>query len=204
LVETLIASLIFSKLKLTLQLGKLKIHKSSYNIKPIFKIWSIYPVLFMSILYIILQAMVLRQNYSFLPYQKIFKDALIGSYMLLGLDVLFRYEKYKPFIIACCSSLLGFGLNAIVMYFNNGKMPIFPTFSWSTGYTQYDMIINASKYGDFHVLGDHTTKLIFLSDVFDVFTSIWSLGDIFIRLFAFMIIYYSVKTVNQSISISQK
>jgi len=113
--------------------------------------------------------------------------------MALGLDVLFRYEKYKPFMFACGSLLSGFGLNAIVMYFNNGKMPIFPSVSYSTGYAKYDMIINASQFGDFHVIGDHTTRLIFFSDFIDLGTSILSVGDILCRVFAFVIVYYSIK-----------
>jgi len=117
--------------------------------------------------------------------------------MILGLDVLFRYEKYKEYITACCSLLCGFTLNKIVMHFNNNLMPIFPSISYSTGYTQYDIIMNASKYGDFHILGDHTTRLIFLSDVFDVGGSIWSFGDILVRLFAFIIVYYSAKEISK-------
>ncbi len=100
--------------------------------------------------------------------------------MVLGLDILFRHKKYKPYIFACCSLLTGFGLNYIVMYFNQGKMPIYPSVSYSTGYTQYDMTMNASRFSDFHILGDHTTNLIFLSDFIDVGASIWSPGDILI------------------------
>jgi len=117
--------------------------------------------------------------------------------MILGLDVLFRYEKYKEYIIACCSLLGGFTLNKIVMSFNNNLMPIFPSVSYSTGYTQYDMIMNTSKFSDFHVLGDHTTNLIFLSDIFDMGGSIWSVGDILVRVFAFIIVYFCVKEVSK-------
>jgi len=197
MVETLIASLIFSKIYLYIKLGKLQIHKESYNIKPILKRLSVYPVIFMSIFYIYLQYTIMNQNYYFLQYQHIIKNAILGSYMILGLDVLFRYETYKEYIVACCSLLCGFTLNKIVMSFNHGKMPIYPDVSYSTGYTQYDMIMNASKFNDFHVLGDHTTNLIFLSDIFDVGGSIWSVGDVFCRLFAFIIVYYSVKIINE-------
>jgi len=117
--------------------------------------------------------------------------------MILGLDILFRYEKYKEYIIACCILLCGFTLNKIVMYFNNNLMPIFPDISYSTGYTQYDMIMNMSKFSDFHVLGDHTTNLIFLSDIFDMGGSIWSVGDILVRVFAFLIVYFSVKEISK-------
>jgi len=195
-VETLIFSLILIKTKLYIKLGKLQIHKESYNIKPILKIWSIYPVIIMSIFYVYLQYTIMNQNYYFLQYQHIIKNAILGSYMILGLDVLFRHEKYKEYIIACCSLLCGFTLNKIVMHFNNNLMPIFPSVSYSTGYTQYDMIMNASKFSEFYVLGGHTTRLIFLSDVFDFGTSILSIGDILCRLFAFIIVYHSVKFLN--------
>jgi len=197
MVETLIASLIFSKIYLYIKLGKFQIHKESYLIKPILKRRSIYPVIFMSIFYIYLQYTIMNQNYYFLQYQHIIKNAILGSYMILGLDVLFRYEKYKEYIIACCSLLCGFTLNYIVMYFNNNLMPIFPSVSYSTGYTQYNMIMNASKYGDFHVLGDHMTNLIFLSDIFDVGGSILSPGDLLCRLFAFLIVYFCVKEISK-------
>ena len=76
-------------------------------------------------------------------------------------------------------------------------MPIFPDISYSTGYTQYNVIMNASKFSDFHVLGDHTTRLIFLSDIFDIGGSIWSPGDVLCRLFAFIIVYFSVKEISK-------
>jgi len=201
MIETLIFSLILIKTNLHIKLGKFQIHKESYNIKPILNRWSIYPVIFMSIFYVYLQYTIMNQNYYFLQYQHIIKNAILGSYMILGLDVLLRYEKYKEYIVACCSLLCGFTLNKIVMYFNQGKMPIFPDVSYSTGYTQYDMIMNASKYGDFHILGDHMTNLIFLSDIFDFGTCIWSLGDVLCRLFAFLIVYYSAKAISEYIRI---
>jgi len=196
-VETLIFSLIFIKTKLYIKLGKFQIHKESYLIKPILKRWSMYPVIIMSIFYVYLQYTIINQNYYFLQYQHIIKNAILGSYMVLGLDVLFRYEKYKEYIIACCSLLCGFILNKIVMHFNNNLMPIFPDISYSTGYTQYDMIINSNRFSDFHVLGNHLTNFIFLADIFDMGGSIWSVGDILVRIFAFIIVYFSVKEISK-------
>jgi hypothetical protein len=118
------------------------------------------------------------------------------SYMILGLDVLFKYEVYKPFIFSCLSLLSGCGLNYLAMYFNNFKMPIFPSVSYSTGYTKYEMLMKATEFGDFHVIGDHTTRLIPICDILDWGTSIWSVGDIFCRLFAFIMVYYSIQTLN--------
>lgn len=196
MIETLILTLIFCKLKFTIQFGKFKIQKDSYLIKPILKRWSIYPIIFMELLYVYLQSTIIRHNYYFVKYQHLFKSMLLISFIILGLDILFRYGQYKQFIIATCSLLSGFILNNIVMYFNDNKMPIFPSISFSTGYTNYDMIINTSEYGDFHILGSHNTNLIFLTDFLDFGVSIWSVGDFLIRVFVFIIIYYSIKQVN--------
>ena len=114
----------------------------------------------MSIFYIYLQFTIMNQNYFFLQYQHLIKNTIILSYMVLGLDVLFRNEKYKSYIFACCSLLSGFGLNYIVMHFNNNRMPIYPSLSYSTGYTQYNMIMNASQFSDFHVPCDTHNKRI--------------------------------------------
>lgn len=194
--EIFILALVFSMVQLHFKLGKLEIHKDSYQIKPILKRWSIYPVIFMSVFYIFLQFTIIQQNYYFVQYQDIIKKAILLSYIILGMDVLFRNGKHKEWTASLACLFGGFGLNSLVMHFNNGKMPIYPNISWSTGYTQYDMIINATKYGDFHVLGDHTTKLIFACDIFDFGTSILSIGDILCRLFAFIVVYYSVKQLN--------
>jgi len=197
MIETLMLSVIFAKTKIYLKLGRLQIQKESYLIKPILKYWSIYPVILMSIFYVYLQTTIISHNYFFLPYQHLIKTAILLSYMILGFVILIKNDKNKEFILSCCSLLSGSILNNIVMHFNNNRMPIFPSLSYATGYTQYNMIINASRYGDFHMLGNYTTKLIFLSDVFDVGGSIWSIGDILIRLFAFLIVYHSIKTVNK-------
>lgn len=197
MIETLIFSILWSKLKLDLELGKLKIHKELYSIKPIFKRWTIYPVILMALFYCYLQITILQHNYYWLQYQYIIKDMILFSYILLAYDVLYRNERYKEVFIAYCCLIIGFLLNSIVMYFNSQKMPIFPSLSYATGYTQYDMIVNASKFSDFHILGDHTTKLIILSDIFDFGTSIWSIGDLLIRIFAFLIIYNSIKSIQR-------
>ena len=48
-------------------------------------------------------------------------------------------------------------------------------------------------FNDFHILGNYTTKLIFLTDTWDIFYVIMSPGDILIKLFAGMVLYYSIK-----------
>lgn len=202
MIETVVFALFCLRCKLYIQFGKFKIHKDSYFIKPILKRWSIYPIIFMELVYLYLQSTIMMHNYYFVQYQHLFKSMLLISFIILGIDTLFRYKQYKQYLIAICTLLGGFSLNYIVMYFNNNKMPIFPTISFSTGYSQPDMIINASKYGDYHVFGSHATNLIFLSDIFDMGTSIWSIGDVLIRISAFIIIYYSIKQMNINNNIS--
>ena len=51
MIETILISLIFCKIK------KLKI-------KPLFKSWAIYPVLFMEVVYFIVQANIFMENYE--------------------------------------------------------------------------------------------------------------------------------------------
>ena len=72
-------------------------------------------------------------------------------------------------------------------------MPVFPTLSYLTGYSKLDAF---SKVNDIHILGDETTKLKILTDIFDIGFSVLSIGDIFIRFYAFLIIYNVVKSLN--------
>jgi hypothetical protein len=84
-------------------------------------------------------------------------------------------------------------LNKFVIRANNGKMPVFPTLSYFTGYAKPDSFI---KVNDIHVLGDSSTKFKFLTDIIDVGYSIMSIGDIFIRFFVFIIIFNTIKYID--------
>jgi hypothetical protein len=86
--------------------------------------------------------------------------------------------------------------NSLVITANGGKMPVYPTASISTGYIKLDTFNKVSQYGDWHVLGDYNTHLIFLSDIYDGFFSVMSIGDLFLRLFVVLIVYYSIMQVN--------
>ncbi|MGN0028014.1 MAG: DUF5317 family protein, partial [Clostridium sp.] len=74
-----------------------------------------------------------------------------------------------------------------------GYMPVFPSLSYLTGYAKVDSF---SKVKDIHILGNSSTKLKFLTDIFDIGYSVLSLGDIFIRCFVFIIIYNTIKKIN--------
>jgi hypothetical protein len=73
-------------------------------------------------------------------------------------------------------------------------MPAFPTLSYLTGYVKQDVF---TKVNDIHALGSSATKLKFLTDVIDIGYSIMSIGDVFIRVFAFIIIFSAIKKSNE-------
>lgn len=176
MLETIIISLVFCKIK------KLKI-------KPIFKNWSIYPIIFMELVYLIVQANIFSENYSFINLAGIFKTVYLLSY----LPLIFTYRQYLSAIIGSLFVVIGGILNDIAISANNGYMPVFPSLSFFTGYIKVDSF---SKVQDIHILGDSSTKVKFLTDIFDIGYSVLSLGDILIRGFVFIIIYNTVKYIN--------
>ncbi|GAA0823953.1 DUF5317 family protein [Clostridium tertium] len=176
MIETILISLIFCKIK------KLKI-------KPLFKSWSIYPVLFMEVVYFIVQANIFMENYGVIKYASVLKTIYLCSY----LPLVFIFRQYIVAIIGSIFVIIGGILNDIAIVANNGFMPVFPTLSYLTGYAKLDAF---SKVNDIHILGDEATKLKILTDIFDIGFSVLSIGDIFIRFYAFLIIYNVVKSLN--------
>jgi hypothetical protein len=113
------------------------------------------------------------------------------------------YKQYISAIIGSVFMVLGGFLNNIVISANNGKMPVFPKLSYLTGYANQDLW---SKISGIHVIGTETTKLKFLADIFDFGYCIMSIGDIFIRVFVFLVIFNTIKhlEVNTSKEIIQR
>lgn len=176
--ETIVIALILAKFK-------------GYKIKPLFKIWGVYPVIFMELLYIFIQINIFNENYEVIKYVGIFKIIYLCSY----LPLVFKYEQYLSAIIGSVAMVIGGVLNDIAISFNNGMMPVFPSISYITGYAKPDSF---SKVNDIHILGGPETKVKFLTDIFDTGYSILSLGDIFIRFYVFLIIYKSLKYINET------
>lgn len=178
MLETIIISLIFCKIK-------------KFKIKPLFKSWAIYPVLFMELIYLVVQANIFMENYTLIKYVGVLKTLYLCSY----LPLIFVYKQYISAIIGSGFVILGGFLNDIAIAANNGYMPVFPSLSYITGYAKIDAF---DKVNDIHILGDASTKLKFLTDIFDIGYSVLSLGDIFIRGFVFIIIYNVVKSLNST------
>jgi len=173
MIETILLALLFAKFR-------------GYKIKPLFKDWPIYIVIIFELIYIVLEISVFRGNYSMVKFSNIYKTLYILAYLAM----IIKFYLYKSAIWASVSALLGSLLNNIAIFSNNGRMPVFPTLSYITGYAAPDAF---SKVNDIHVLGNSTVNYKFLTDIIDTGYSILSVGDVFIRLFAFIIVFYAVK-----------
>lgn len=178
MLETIIIALIICKIK-------------GYKISPLFKSWTIYPIVFMEFLNIIFQVNIFMKNYELIKYAGILKMIYLCSY----LPLVFKYKEYISAIIGSICIVFGGILNDIAIKANNGFMPVFPKLSYLTGYATKESF---SKVNDIHILGGTHTNLKFLTDIFDLGYSILSIGDIFIRLYVFLIIYNSVKSINKT------
>ena len=179
MLETIIIALIICKIK-------------GYNIIPLFRSWTIYPIVIMEFINIVLQANIFMENYELIKYAGILKIIYLCSY----LPLIFKYKEYISAIIGSVSIVFGGLLNDIAIKANNGFMPVFPSLSYLTGYSNTESF---SKVKDIHILGGANTNLKFLTDIFDLGYSILSIGDIFIRLYVFIIIYNAVKNINKPI-----
>lgn len=176
MIETIIIAMLVAKMR-------------GYKIKPIFMSWEVYPILAFVSLYIFLNMEVFLGNYNFIKYAGILETIYICTFLIL----IYRYKQYVSAIIGSISIIIGTLLNKVAIYANDGKMPVFPTLSYITGYVRPDVF---TKVKDIHVIGSEATKLIFLTDIIDLGYSILSIGDIFIRFFAFIIIYSCIKSAN--------
>jgi len=166
---------------------------NNYKILPIFKKWSIYPVMFMVLLYIYLESTIWQGDYSLVKYTYLFKTVYLSCFLLLAIS----YNKMKLYFCFIPLVWIGSILNTIAIRANSGKMPVFFSNSWATGYAKHDMFVKALPYGDYHIMGDEFTKMIPLCDVWDFGWCCMSPGDLIFRSFVFIITYNSIKASNQ-------
>lgn len=176
--ETILIALAFAKIK-------------RYKLKPVFKSWGIYPIFAFGLIYVIIEVMIFHDNYSFIKYTNLFHIL----YILVFLILIIKYKLNFSAIIGSVFIFIGSALNNIAISANNGKMPVFPNLSYVTGYVKQDAIM---KINDIHVLGNSSIKLKFLTDIIDVGYSILSIGDVFIRFFAFIVIFNTIKAINET------
>jgi hypothetical protein len=174
--ETILLALVAAKIR-------------GYRIKSLFMSWEIYPVLAFEIMYIVLEFTIFKGNYSFIKYTSIFKTLYIAVFLILVI----KYNQYVSAVIGSVFILIGSLLNDIAIGANNGKMPVFPSLSYLTGYAKPNMF---GMVDSIHVLGSADTHWKFLTDYIDFGYSILSPGDVLIHLFAFIMLYYTIKAVN--------
>lgn len=183
------------------------------EIAKLFKHWSMYPIILTCVIHIYFIISMIEENYWFLEYAKYIKILslllyfiLILKYNLIDISVFKRINTRNnthlqiwltsPVVIGGLCTIIGSKLNQVAMFYNGNKMPIFVSNSWSTGYIKPNVFEKLLRYGDFHVFGSSNTKFIPLTDIFDMGYMVLSIGDVFVRLFVFLIIYYSIKAIN--------
>lgn len=176
MLETILIAFLVAKLK-------------GYDIKPIFKSWAIYPIIAMEIINCIVQVMIFSGNYSAVSYLAMSKSFYLAIYLCL----VYKYELYSSALIGSAFMIGGGFLNDLAMRANNGFMPVYPTLSYLTGYTNKEMF---SIVQDIHIIGTAETNLKILTDFIDLGYSILSIGDVFIRVFVFLIVYSAIKKSN--------
>jgi hypothetical protein len=166
-------------------LGKIK----HFKIRYLFSAWSFCPVLVTQCILILLQISVFTNNYYFVQFSSVIKVAVIVSFIFPMLV----FQLYKPALIGSGCILFGSLLNKIAIAKNNGKMPVFPSFSYLTGYVKANSF---QAVHDIHILGSASSHWKFLADYIDLGYSVLSPGDLFIHFFSFLMFYYTIKAVN--------
>lgn len=188
MLESILLALIYSKYK-------------KYKIKSLFEQKEIYYVLAIEVIYIGIQIALFQQQYEWLKYAHVFKSIYLCTY----LGLIFRHELYKEAFIGSGFVLLGGICNDIAIAANGGKMPVFPSLTYLTGYATAEGFEKAQQVAnDFHILGNEQTHLKYLTDIFDTGYSVLSVGDLFIRVFVVLVIYGAVKKINIVCAIKQE
>lgn len=176
MLETILLAFLFAKIK-------------GYKIKPLFKSWTIYPLVAFEIFTIVGQVATFFGKYEVIEIVGNLTPVYLITYLLLVL----KYELYISSIIGSFFVLLGGALNDIAIKANGGFMPVYQSISYLTGRTTLE---NFQRANDIHIIGDAQSKVKILTDFIDLGYTILSIGDIFIRVFVFIIIYNSIKKIN--------
>lgn len=174
--EALLPALILAKIK-------------HYKIKYLFSTWTFYPILITQLLLLVIQANIFMGNYYFVRFAPAIKIAIPLSFVF----AIIIHQIYKPAFVGCGLMMAGTLLNRFVIYQNNGKMPVFPSLSYFTGYVKPDSF---RVIQDIHILGSASTHYNFLADYIDIGYSILSPGDILVHFFTFLMLYYLIKAIN--------
>jgi len=161
-----------------------------YKLKYLFQSWTFYPVLAVQLMLVVFQFSLFFNTYYFTKFISITEPAAILSFVF----AMFVFRLYKPAMFGSASIVAGTLLNKFVIAQNGGKMPVFPSLSYLTGYITPEML---GSVDSLHVLGSADTKFKFLTDYIDYGYSILSPGDVLIHLFACVMLYFMIVAVNK-------
>lgn len=151
--------------------------------------YALYPFFAAELVYLACQVSVLLGYYWAVAYAPMFK-----FFFLFPLVIpVIAYELYYPALAGSACVVLGSVMNQIAIAYNGGKMPVYPTLSRLTGYFSENAML---RYDALHTLGNEATRFKVFTDYIDLGYSILSLGDVLIRVFIFLILYYSVVRLN--------
>lgn len=168
-------------------LAKLK----KYKIMCIFRTFDFYPLFLVEAVYWFFQIQVFFENYTYVRYASQIQIAFI---VVLLVPIL-RRRLYLQALLGSGSVVIGSILNRIVISANQGRMPVYPTLSYLTGYCKSGVL--EQGVDSMHILMSASTKLNFLGDFIDMGFCIMSLGDLFIHSFVAIVVFYAIKSVNE-------
>ena len=164
-----------------------------YRLRYLFRTWTFYPILAVQLGLVVVQGSLFFRDYTFVSLVPYVQAAVILSFLF----AIVAFRLYTPAIWGSASIAVGTLLNKLVIAQNGGKMPVFPSLSYLTGYVAPDMI---NALDTLHVLGGANTRLNFLADYIDYGYSILSPGDLLIHLFTCIVLYSLIKAVNARFS----
>lgn len=168
-----------------------------YSLRPLFHSWTIYPVLIVQLVILVFQASIFMGSTLFIPLAPHVTTMVILSFLFSIL----AYQLYFPAIAGSIAVFIGTLLNKFVMSQNNGRMPVYPTLSYLTGYAKADSF----SYDDgIHVLGSATTQWKWLTDYIDVGYSVLSPGDLLIHAFSVILLYATIKAANEKQDLNKR
>ena len=150
------------------------------------------PIGIIEIIFWLLQICIWRQDYRFIGLAGYLQTASI----LALLWPILKYRLYPQAIVGSVMVVVGSTLNKIVMYANDGMMPVVPSFSDFTKYYQDGALEAAHDMR--HVIMSDSTKLNFLADYIDVGFSVISIGDVLVHLFTTIVICSVIAKLNQT------
>jgi len=187
-----------------LEINNIYLYKQ-YSIRQLFKHWSLYPSIISVIFYLYLEYTMFIGDHYFLQYSYIIKTTILLSYLpLIYTYKLYYNTKYKddnmlkyltsPMFISAICLLIGSGLNKLAINSNYGYMPTYPSITFWTGYIKPDGFIDGV-----HTLGNAYSNMVLLCNTWDLGFTVLSPGDIIIRFFPYIILYYSIEISSKKV-----